>query len=78
MLDAKSAREKAVTAERGRSDAELETIEHEIIKACNDGRTHACIGGKFLSATVRRLKELGYTVEWNDNQRDGTWTTISW
>lgn len=78
MLDAKSAREKAVTAERGRSDAELETIEREITKACNDGRTHACVEGKFLSATVKRLEELGYTVEFTDSQIEGPWTTISW
>jgi len=79
MLDAKRARELSMEADKGRSDAELEAVEHEINGACDYGHTSVSHKGKLLSTTAKRLENLGYVVTFYDDQREGTiWTTISW
>lgn len=79
MLDAKSAREKSMDADRGRSDMELEVVEREIINACNNGRMSVDIKVKLLSSTIKRLEDMGYIITFIDDQREMTaWTTISW
>lgn len=78
MMDAKSAREKSKVANRGRSDMELEAVERKITNACDNGFTSVNINGKLLSFTTKRLEDMGYSIEFSDNQRDGAWTTISW
>lgn len=78
MLDAKSAREMSMTADKEISDKQLEYIECKITKACNDGHTSVNLKGTFQSTTAKRLEDLGYVVKFFDDQRDGAWTTISW
>ncbi len=78
MLDAKSAREKTMTADKELSDTQLEYIEREITGACSRGHRSVDLKGAFQSTTVKRLKDMGYTVNLFSDQREGTWTTISW
>lgn len=78
MLDAKSAREMSMAADKERSDMELKAVEHEITKACDNGHTSVNIKGKLQSTTTKRLENMGYVVKFFDDQQDGAWTTISW
>jgi hypothetical protein len=79
MLDAKSARERSMTADEELSDKQLEYIEREIINACNHSRRSVDLKGMFQSTTVKRLRDMGYTVNLFDDQKEGkTWTAISW
>ena len=79
MLDAKSARERSMTADKELSDKQLEYIEREITNACNHGRRSVDLKGTFQLNTVKRLRDMGYTVNLFDDQKEGaTWTTISW
>lgn len=78
MLDAKSAKERSMTADKELSDTQLEYIEREITKACDCGHTSVDLKGKFQSTTEKRLKDMGYVVKFFDDQREGTWTIISW
>ncbi len=79
MLDAKSAREKSMTAVEELSDKQLEYIEREITNECNHGHRSVDFTGTFQSTTVKRLRDMGYIVNLFDDQKEGeTWTTISW
>lgn len=79
MLDAKSARERSMMADKEISDKQLEYIEHQITNACNHSRRRTNLKGTFRSTTVKRLRDMGYTVNIFDDQKEGeTWTTISW
>ena len=78
MLDAKSAKERSMMADKELSDTQLEYIESKITNACNHGHRSVDLKGTFQSTTVKRLKDMGYTVKLFSGQREETWTAISW
>ena len=44
----------------------------------NDGENSCTVEESFLIAVKNKLLELGYKVDWNSDQRDGSYWSISW
>ena len=78
MMDANKARDLMNAAREKLADKELSEIELKINEECRSGRDKLVIKGKIASFTQAKLQHLGYNVTVNDDQREGTWTTISW
>lgn len=78
MLDAIKARALTKVARDKQANAELSEIELKINDECRAGRNKLIIRGRVASFTQNKLQHLGYKVTVEDDQREGTWTAISW
>ena len=78
MMDANKARELMVASREKLMSKELSEIELKINNECRSGYDKLIIKGKISSYTQEKLRQLGYKVNTTDDQREGTWTTISW
>lgn len=78
MMDAIKARALTKVARDKQASAELSEIELKINDECRAGRNKLIIRGRVASFTQNKLQHLGYKVTVEDDQREGTWTAISW
>lgn len=78
MLSAKEAREQAVNSISDKTKEQLLCAERCIESAVKSGETSVWCN-KFLGTqAIKKLKELGYSVEDRSSQREGTTFLISW
>lgn len=78
MLDAIKARALTKVSREKQTNAELSQIELKINDECRAGRDKLFIKGRIAQFTQNKLQHLGYKVTIEDDQREVTWTTISW
>lgn len=78
MMDANKARDLMNASREKLADKELSDIELKINNECRSGYNKLVIKGRITQFTQNKLQHLGYKVKIEDDQREGTWTTISW
>jgi hypothetical protein len=81
MINASEAKKKTEATLDRVAKAELEAIEQRINKATTDGFGAIQLneGHTLSNATVKVLKDLGYSVKTDYDQRENeSWVTISW
>lgn len=78
MITAKEAREKSENSISDKTKEQLLAAEQCIETAVKNGETKVWCGKYFGAQAIKKLKELGYTIEDRSNQRDGTTFLISW
>ena len=78
MMDANKARDLMNASREKLASAELSDIELKINDECRAGRNKLVIRGQIAQLTQNKLQHLGYKVKIEDDQREGTWTSISW
>lgn len=78
MMDANKARDLMNASREKQASAELSEIELKINEECRAGRNKLVVRGRIAQLTQNKLQHLGYKVKIEDDQREGTWTNISW
>lgn len=78
MMDANKARDLMNASREKLASEELSKIELKINDECRAGRDKLVIKGRISQFTQNKLQHLGYKVKIEDDQREGTWTAISW
>ena len=78
MMDANKARDLMNASREKLASEELSKIELKINDECRAGRDKLVIKGRIAQFTQNKLQHLGYKVKIEDDQREGTWTAISW
>lgn len=78
MMDANKARDLMNASREKLASEELSKIELKINEECRAGRDKLVIKGRIAQFTMNKLQHLGYKVKIEDDEREGTWTAISW
>jgi hypothetical protein len=81
MINAKEAKKRTDANLERIAESELEAIEKRITKATAEGFSAIQLneGATLNNATIKVLKDLGYSVKTDYDQRENeSWTTISW
>ncbi len=78
MITAKEAREKAENSIIEKTKEQLLMAQHGIEEAVKNGETKCWIGAHLGEQAIRKLRNLGYEIENNSDQRDGPIFWIRW
>lgn len=78
MISAKEAREQLESLESKTNKDMLIRVEASINKALEENMCYTYLNGKLTDVVENKLNELGYTITYVSDQRDGNYTTIAW
>lgn len=78
-MKANEAAMKVVQGEYAKAEAQASKVESAINEAIKNGKRGVSIEGEILEGSVQaKLRQLGYSVCYNNDQRDGGYTSITW
>lgn len=77
LITAEEARKKVQSGESEKAKSSFEKVVKLINQAIEDEKYGICLDGDLPSSVVKKLKDLGYTVQCG-SQRNESYTSISW
>ena len=69
---------KVVQGQYQKAQAQAAKVESAITKAVEAGQRGVSIDGKLEQGVESNLRQMGYALTYNSDQRDGNYTHISW
>ena len=69
---------KVVQGQYQKAQAQATKVESTITKAIEAGQRGVSIDGKLEQGVESNLRQMGYALTYNNDQRDGNYTHISW
>ena len=77
-FSAEEARKLSDSINNDNATKQLNTIFNLIKTGCNKGENDVIYNGSMMKSVKKHLENLGYTLKHFSDQRDGTYSNISW
>ena len=61
-----------------KAEQQAAKVESAITRAISSGERGVNIDGSLEGSVQAKLRSMGYTVNYNNDQRDGNYTSITW
>jgi hypothetical protein len=78
LPSANDAAAKVLQGQYEKAEVQSAKVESAILRAIQSGQRSVSLGESLEQAVSNKLKNMGYETKYHSDQRDGSFTTITW